>query len=80
MRATFAMLWHYWKRFGHTFGRAQTQLVLALSYFLVFGPGRLVIVLRRLDPLAKRFPDPGSTFYAGKDESPTDMAAYLKQF
>ena len=74
------MLWRYWKRFGHIFGRIQTQIVLAISYFLVFGPGRLVIALRRADPLAKRFPGEASTFYGAKEAPPTDMAAYLKQF
>lgn len=80
MHATLTMLWRYWKRFGHTFGRAQTQLVLALSYFLVFGPGRLVIAFRKADPLAKKFPDSAASFYTAKDPCPTDIAPYLKQF
>ncbi len=80
MRATLQMLWHYWKRFGHTFGRLQTYLVLALSYLFVFGPGRLVLLVARADPLAKRFPDPSETYYAPKEPSPTDMAPYLRQF
>ncbi|MBN1425476.1 hypothetical protein JXA88_13060 [Candidatus Fermentibacteria bacterium] len=80
MRTTLSTLWHYWKRFGHTFGRFQTQLVMTLSYLCVFGPGRLVLALGKADPLAKRFPDPASTFYAPKEPSPTEITAYFKQF
>ena len=80
MRTTLTTLWQYWKRFGHTFGRAQTQVVLSLSYLVVFGPGRLALALRHADPLTKRFPDPAASYYAPKEPTPIDLEPYLKQF
>lgn len=80
MTATLSTFWRYWKRFGHHFGRLQTQLVLALSYLLVFGPGKLILVLRGADPLQKAFPDPSPSLYHPKEPSPEDMGSYTRQF
>ena len=79
MRETLRTLWFYWKRFGHRLGRIQTEIVMTLSYFIIFGPGRLGLFIARSDPLAKRLPD-GDSLYSLKMENPMDMESYKQQF
>jgi hypothetical protein len=74
------MLWFYWKRFGHRLGRAQTQIVLTLSYLLVFAPGRLVLLIKGADPLAKSLTGNAETYYLPTEESGTTLEEYKRQF
>ncbi len=80
MRVTLSTLWFYWKRFGHRMGLIQTEIVMALSYLFVFGPGRLVLVAIRSDPLAKRLPVGEQSLYFAKEASPTEIDHYTHQF
>jgi len=79
MRATLKTLWFYWKRFGHRLGRFQTEIVMTLSYFMVFGPGRFGLLMARSDPLTKRLSD-AESLYSPKTESPSDVESYKQQF
>ena len=50
------------ERFGRAVAAALTYLILGALFVLVFIPGRLLLALRRRDPLHRR-PDPGRASY-----------------
>jgi hypothetical protein len=80
VKATLSMLWFYWRRFGHRLGMAQTQIVLTLSYLLVFAPGRLALLIKGSDPLAKSLKGNAESYYQAKEESGTTLEEYKRQF
>ncbi len=59
---------------------AQTELILGLSYLLVFVPGGLALALKRADPLAKRIGSSAETYYHPKETSSRTLEEYKRQF
>ncbi len=59
--------------------RGVTLLLLGLVFALVFVPGRLVLALRRRDPLHRRR-EPGRTTYWTAAESPAGTDHFRHQF
>jgi len=59
--------------------RVSTLLLLGLVFVFVFIPGRLVLALRRIDPLHRR-PDPGRTTYWTPIRPTAEPERFRRQF
>ena len=57
-----ALPYRGWMFVGHTMGRVTTPIVLTLVYLLVFTPGRFMLRLFGIDPLARKL-EPDATTY-----------------
>jgi hypothetical protein len=68
----------YWKAYALRLGAIQTQLLIALLYFGVFGPANLVVRALRRDLLTKRARR--SSYWVPHDPQPTTLERYRHQF
>lgn len=70
-------------RFGQALGRvAATALTWALlvpMFFLVFLPGRCILILRGIDPMCRRLRGPEKTYWVPR-KPVADPAGYRRQF
>ena len=64
---------------GRGIGLALTWLLLVPFYYAVFAPGRMLLRLRGLDPMKRRFPTDESTYWQDHRESRV-REKYRKQF
>ncbi len=75
--------YHRIDRFGQALGKvAATALTWALlvpMFFLVFLPGRIILILRGLDPMCRRLRGPESTYWVAR-KPVADSAEYRRQF
>lgn len=64
---------------GHAAGISLTWLLLVPMFYLVFLPGRLILILTRRDPMARKFPTTESTYWIPRKPvaNPDD---YKRQF
>lgn len=72
-----------WEAFGRAFGRgvgvAVTWICLVPVFYLVFVPGRLILVILRKDPMGRVFPTHAPTYWVPR--APVkDVAEYRRQF
>jgi hypothetical protein len=65
-------------RIGKAVGAALTWALLAPLYLLVFAPARLALGLSGRDPLRRRFPAPGDSYWVAP--SPADAGRDRRQF
>jgi hypothetical protein len=75
-------VFHAFERFGLWLGKA---IAVALNwglltpfFYLCFVPGRLLLKLKGVDPMDRRFPDDRSSFWIPRKPI-TDPAQYRKQ-
>lgn len=54
MKKFLSAIWNGWKKFAHTFGRVNTEIILFLFYFLIFTPFGLLLKLFGFDPLKRK--------------------------
>lgn len=72
-----------WEALGQAIGKAVatavTWICLVPLFYLVFVPGRLILLLTRKDPLCRAFPTSQPTYWVPR--APVkDPAAYQRQF
>jgi len=72
-----------WERLGQAFGKAiagaVTWICLVPVFYLVFAPGRLILMLTRKDPMGRAFPTQAPTYWVPR--APVkDVAEYRRQY
>lgn len=67
------------KTFGSWVGTALTWLLMVPFFYLAFVPARVVLILKRKDPLKRSFPSPGTTMWV-KHDGPRPPEQYERQF
>ena len=67
------------RAFGRIVGIALTWVLLVPFFFLCFVPARLILWLRRSDPMNRAFPSGEATYWV-PHRSHRDMSRYGKQF
>jgi len=74
-------VFHAIERFGQAIARFATiglnWLLLVPFFYLCFLPGRIILMLRRIDPMDRVFPDPRPSFWIPR--KPVDTAQYKRQ-
>ena len=61
--ALFNRIERFGKAFGHGVSTALTWLIMVPVFFLVFVPGRVILVMRGIDPMCRRFPTDAPTYW-----------------
>ena len=68
-----------WRRkLGTAVATGLTWVLLTLLFLLVFTPGRLVLRLRRADPMRRAFPTSNATYWVNRTDA--DKSDYTRQF
>jgi hypothetical protein len=75
----FAAIERFGRRLGLWLGTALTYLLLVPFFYLVFVPGRVILMLTGRDPMQRRFPSPEDSCWVLR-ESKMDDDHYRKQF
>ena len=65
--------------FGKWVGMAITWGLMVPLFYLVFVPGRLLLKLRGIDPMCRKFPTDAPTYWVPR-KPVTDMEEYKRQF
>jgi hypothetical protein len=76
---TYAPIQAILTRLGHTVAVALAWLLLGLVFLAIFVPGRLLLALRRRDPLQRR-PNPARTTYWEPLSPATDPDRFKRQY
>lgn len=71
------------EQFGRWFGKwaglVITWALMVPMFFLVFVPGRLILKLRGIDPMCRKFPTDAPTYWVPR-KPVTDLEEYKRQF
>jgi hypothetical protein len=71
------------EQFGRWFGKwaglAITWALLTPMFFLVFVPGRLILKMRGIDPMCRKFPTDAKTYWVPR-KPVTNLEEYKRQF
>ena len=70
---------HGFKAFGRAVGVVLTWALLVPFFGMVFAPGRLLLILRRKDPMDRLFPNEGVSGWQPHHLC-TDKNRYTKQY
>lgn len=65
--------------FGQWAGIAITWGLMVPMFYLVFVPGRVLLKLRGIDPMCRKFPTDATTYWVPR-KPVTDMEEYKRQF
>lgn len=65
--------------FGQWVGIALTWVLLTAMYWFVFVPGRLILRMRRMDPMAREFRTPAVTYWHDR-QAHTGEEHFRRQF
>lgn len=77
--ALFARIEQLGRTFGKWVGVAITWVLLVPVFYLVFVPGRLILMLRGIDPMCRKFPTDAPTYWVPR-KPVADTAEYKRQF
>jgi len=64
---------------GKVFGTALTWVLLTPMFYLVFLPGRLILMLQGIDPMCRKFPTDAPTYWVAR-KPVSDVNEYKRQF
>ena len=67
------------RAFGKGVGIALTWVLLVPMFYLVFVPGRLILLMRGIDPMCRKFPTDAPTYWVPR-KPVADTAEYKRQF
>ncbi|MEI6167749.1 MAG: hypothetical protein WCS52_11190 [bacterium] len=71
------------EQFGRWFGKwaglVITWVLLVPLFFLVFLPGRLILMVRGIDPMCRKFPTDAPTYWVPR-KPVTNLEEYKRQF
>ncbi len=70
----------FMKGIGRLTGTGMTWLLLCPFFYIVFAPVRLVLLLRGIDPMKRRFPSDESTYWVKQKKPPRGPEDYRKQY
>jgi hypothetical protein len=65
--------------FGKGVGTAITWLLLVPMFYLVFVPGRLILRIRGIDPMCRKFPTDAPTYWVPR-KPVVNLDEYKRQF
>jgi hypothetical protein len=65
--------------FGARVGTAITWILLAPMFYLVFVPGRLILMMRGIDPMSRKFPTDAKTYWVPR-KPVVNVDEYKRQF
>ena len=77
--ALFARIEKLGRAFGKVVGVALTWGLMVPMFYLVFVPGRLILMMRGIDPMCRKFPTDAPTYWVPR-KPVTDTAEYKRQF
>jgi hypothetical protein len=71
------------EQFGRWFGKgvgiAITWILLVPVFYLLFVPGRLILMVRGIDPMCRKFPTAAPTYWVPR-KPVTNLEEYKRQF
>lgn len=65
--------------FGKWVGTAITWILLTPVFYLVFVPGRLILMMQGIDPMSRKFPTDAKTYWVPR-KPVTSVDEYKRQF
>ncbi|MEI7879285.1 MAG: hypothetical protein WCI95_00290 [bacterium] len=77
--AVFNRIEQFGRWFGKWAGTVITWGLMVPVFYLVFVPGRLILKLRGIDPMCRKFPTDAKTYWVPR-KPVTNMAEYKRQF
>ena len=78
--ARLAPVYSVWMKFGLIVGNFNFKLILGFMYFVMFTPVRLLSLLFREDPLARKFEPDSKSYWKACEPRSSDPKRYEKQF
>jgi len=69
-----------WIKFSLVLNWFMTRLLLSVAFFAMIVPARLLLLVRRQDPLKRAWHPEWGSYWEEPDEQPTDMDRYFNQF
>ena len=75
----FARIEQFGRWFGKGAGMVITWVLLVPMFYLVFLPGRLILMLRGIDPMCRKFPTTATTYWVPR-KPVTQLEDYKRQF
>lgn len=77
--ALFARIERFGRWFGKIVGTAITWILMVPVFYLIFVPGRLILMLRGMDPMCRKFPTDAPTYWVPR-KPVVDVDDYKRQF
>ena len=71
---------YVWYQFALAVNWVMTRILLALAFFFLITPTRLLVTLFSEDPLKRKWDPDAPTYWEDPDEHPDDLDRYLNQF
>jgi len=75
----FNLIEQFGRWFGKWAGTVITWVFMVPVFYLVFVPGRLILKLRGIDPMCRKFPTDAKTYWVPR-KPVTNMEDYKRQF
>ena len=69
-----------WMRFALVLNWIVTRILLISIFYLMILPGRIILMIRRKDPLKRQWNDTAETYWEEPEEQPAEFERYLNQF
>lgn len=77
--ALFHRIEAFGRAFGHVVSVGLTWLLLMPFFYLVFVPGRLILKLRGMDPMCRKFPTDATTYWVAR-KPVSSVDEYKRQY